>query len=138
MKIGIVFENKDEIVSKYKSYPVETLYHWREPDEINALSDSLQKIGHEVELIAGAETLMASIDVGKKFDLIWNLSVGVISRSRTAIVPAILEHAESAVFWRGPCFKIIFTKQAILEALSIAAEHSNTRMDRGQGNERYT
>ena len=90
LKIGILFEKESDIMSN-PSASVETHYHWREAEEVEAVATSLQALGYEVDLIGTLDNLLARWKQDKLPEFIWNLSVRTTSRNRTALAPAILE-----------------------------------------------
>ncbi|BAY86928.1 D-alanine--D-alanine ligase A [Calothrix parasitica NIES-267] len=90
LKIGILFENKSDIMSN-PSASVETHYHWRETEEVEAVATNLKALGHDVDLIGTLDNLLERWKDNQLPEFIWNLSVRTTSRNRTALAPAILE-----------------------------------------------
>ncbi len=89
-KIGILFESQSDIMSN-PSASVETHYHWRETEEVEAVATNLQQLGYEVDLIGTLDALLEKWRQNQLPEFIWNLSVRTTSRNRTALAPAILE-----------------------------------------------
>ena len=90
LKIGILFENQSDIMSN-PSASVETHYHWRETEEVEAVATHLKALGHDVDLIGTLDNLLEKWKDNQLPEFIWNLSVRTTSRNRTALAPAILE-----------------------------------------------
>ncbi|NJR17824.1 MAG: D-alanine--D-alanine ligase [Calothrix sp. CSU_2_0] len=69
-----------------------THYHWRELAEVEAVTASLIALGYQVDKIGNLDVLLQRYRNFQQLpDFVWNLSVGVVSRNRTALAPAILE-----------------------------------------------
>ena len=90
LKIGILFEQQSDIMSN-PSASVETHYHWRETEEVEAVATNLKQLGYEVDLIGTLDALLEKWRQNQLPEFIWNLSVRTTSRNRTALAPAILE-----------------------------------------------
>lgn len=91
IKIGLLFESQADIMSLPNATEA-THYHWRELEEVEAVAESLTALGHQVDKIGTLNALLKlSSNVKELPDFVWNLSVGVVSRNRTALAPAILE-----------------------------------------------
>lgn len=90
-KIGLLFEKEKDILNSQNYDQIDTLYHWREPEEIDAVSDALEKLGCDVQHIGTLDQLLEFWKQGQTIDLAWNLSVRTLSRNRTALAPALLE-----------------------------------------------
>jgi D-alanine-D-alanine ligase len=88
MKIGLLFERQTDLMSAPGASEV-THYHWREPEEVEAIAQALTSLGHEVDRIAPLDALLTRVN--NPPDLVWNLSVRAQSRNRTALAPALLE-----------------------------------------------
>jgi D-alanine-D-alanine ligase len=69
----------------------ETHYHWREPEEVEAVAAQLTALGHTVDRIGTLDALLERWRSNQLPDFVWNLSVRALSRNRTALAPAILE-----------------------------------------------
>ncbi len=89
-KIGLLFESQLDLLTDSNASEA-THYHWREPAEVEAVAQALQDLGYQVELIGSVDRLLDNWCQGQLPEFVWNLSVRALSRSRTAIAPAILE-----------------------------------------------
>lgn len=90
LAIGLLFETRQAILEKHKDKAEALLYHWREPEEVKAVAAALAALGHGVTAIESLDQLLAC-RFQQHWDLVWNLSVGALSRNRTALAPALLE-----------------------------------------------
>lgn len=89
LNITIVYESKSYILSKFTGSE-DYLYHWREDDEIFAIKDALIELGHDITLCDGLEEFLVHNN-NFSIDLVWNLSIRVKSRNRTALGSSLFE-----------------------------------------------
>ena len=91
--VGILYEFESDIEGEARDVPFDpkTHYHWREPEEIEAVSTTLVDSGFQVVRIGPVSELLKRHHDGTVPDLIWNLSIRSGTRSRTAISSAVLE-----------------------------------------------
>ncbi len=88
--IGLLYESKsDLLIAPHASES--THYHWRESAEVDAVTQALTELGYRLDQIGPVDQLLERWREGCLPDLVWNLSVRALSRSRTAIAPALLE-----------------------------------------------
>lgn len=104
LHVAIVYERREDLVSPGDAHGDETRYHWREPEEIEALRAAVEQQGHRVTLVAPLDAL---IEHRPRPDVVWNLSVRAHSRNRTVLAPALLE------LLRIPCVGPDATARAI-------------------------
>jgi D-alanine-D-alanine ligase len=90
VKIGLLFEHETDLMSS-PAATEETHYHWREPEEVEAVAGSLTALGYTVDRIGALDALLERWRSNQLPDFVWNLSVRALSRNRTALAPAILE-----------------------------------------------
>ncbi|MUG98459.1 D-alanine--D-alanine ligase [Scytonema sp. UIC 10036] len=88
--IGLLFELEADIMSDLTAKE-QTHYHWREPEEVEAVAESLTALGYKVDKIGTLNNLLERWRFNQLPDFVWNLSVRTLSRNRTALAPAILE-----------------------------------------------
>ena len=91
--IGIVLETKEEAM-QLENAAIENSYHWREPEEIETITETLSNLGFRVELIGSPFRLCRELNkyIGK-IDFILNLSVGFRKRFRLSLGPSLYELA---------------------------------------------
>lgn len=90
LSIGLLYETRQTIFYQHGDRPEDILYHWRESEEIEGVAGALESLGHDVTGIDSTAQLLNG-RLRDNFHLIWNLSVGALSRNRTALAPALLE-----------------------------------------------
>jgi D-alanine-D-alanine ligase len=71
-------------------------------ETVDALSDSLKKIGFETELIGNVFQLIESIAAGKRWDIVFNIAEGLYGDGRESAVPAILDQYKIPYVFSGP------------------------------------
>ncbi len=86
--VGLLFESRSDIEG-LPGYCEETHYHWREPEEVDAVEAALLKLGFDTHRLGPIEALLQN-DISH-VDCVFNLSVRTLSRNRTALGSAILE-----------------------------------------------
>jgi len=93
--VGLLYDSRQDITDFVHSLPGnihhDFIYHWREPEEIQAITVALMQLGYEVIDIGSLENFIEKKKSFKHIDLIWNVSIRAISRNRTALAPALLE-----------------------------------------------
>lgn len=88
--IGLLFESQADLLTDAQASE-DTHYHWREPAEVEAVTQALTRLGYQVDQIGSVERLLERWRQDALPEFVWNLSVRALSRSRTAIAPALLE-----------------------------------------------
>ncbi|MDH4211734.1 MAG: D-alanine--D-alanine ligase [candidate division WOR-3 bacterium] len=107
--IGIVLEVREDADREKKEHQtIDHFYHWREPHEIAAIQQAIEKLGFATVIIGTPEVLVNALDKFKrKIDFIFNLSVGFISRFRMALAPSLYELARIPYSGADPYTKFI-------------------------------
>ena len=82
--IGIVLETKADALKT--GLPLDQLYHWREPEEIEAICEAVKSLGF-IPVLLGTPEQVAERTSRPDVDYILNLSVGFESRYRLATGP---------------------------------------------------
>lgn len=95
MHVAILFERQSDLMSAPQAVET-THYHWREPEEVEAIAAALTELGHQVTYLSPLDALLELWRDRPEAlpDLVWNLSVRAQSRSRTALAPAVLEQLQ--------------------------------------------
>jgi len=87
MKIGIIFDLKDDYNLKNTAFCDFTCL-----EEVMILANILSEMGHKVKLFQGVDIVLKSAEyIKNSLDVVINLTEGHKSRSREALVPALLE-----------------------------------------------
>lgn len=88
--IGIVLETRED-ASVQGVADLNALYHWREPDEIEAITEAVEAAGHKAVILGTPETLCRDLSALRSIDFIFNLSVGFSTRWRLSRGPNLYE-----------------------------------------------
>lgn len=89
LSIGLVYDLRDEYLAQ--GYSEEQVAEFDSAATIEALEQTLRKLGHRPERIGNGLALAAQLAAGRRWDLVFNISEGLWGRSREAQVPALLE-----------------------------------------------
>lgn len=115
-RIGIVLER--ECDTKEVKRPKDQLYHWRVPEEIDAITKSLESLGFETLLIGTPKDFLHQWHQLKdQVDFIFNLSVGFITRFRLAQGPMLYETVGIPYSGADPYTKMITQNKHVFKAL---------------------
>lgn len=88
--IGVVLETKEDAQNTGITN-LDHLYHWREPEEIEAITNAIQFLGFETVILGAPSTVARDSSRLKKVDFIFNLSVGFSTRFRLSLGPSLYE-----------------------------------------------
>lgn len=92
LRVGLLYETEAAIRAAHPEIGDSArLYHWREPEEIEAVSAALQELGCSVDDVGDLHNLLHAWRKSDLPDVVVNLSVRALSRNRTALAPALLE-----------------------------------------------
>lgn len=111
-----MLETRDDAVTTGNEN-LDSLYHWREPEEIAAMIDVIQSLGFET-LILGTPAKVCS-EAGtlkQRVDFIFNLSVGFQSRFRLALGPALYELSGVPYSGADPYTKMISQNKQVMKS----------------------
>ncbi len=89
MKIGLVYDLRKEYLEM--GFSDEETAEFDSEETVNALSQALQDLGHEVIRIGHVYELTRCLALGEKWDMVFNLAEGLHGRNREAQAPALLE-----------------------------------------------
>ncbi|MEJ5375792.1 MAG: D-alanine--D-alanine ligase [bacterium] len=89
MKIGITYDLREQYLAL--GYGEEETAEFDQPQTIQAIQETLQELGHFVKSIGNAQSLMAHLLAGERWDLVFNIAEGLRGFGREALVPALLE-----------------------------------------------
>jgi D-alanine-D-alanine ligase len=71
-------------------------------ETVDALADSLKKMGHETEEVGNAFQLIEALAAGKRWDMVFNIAEGLYGDGRESVVPAILDQYKIPYVFSGP------------------------------------
>jgi D-alanine-D-alanine ligase len=89
MKIGLTYDLRSEYLAD--GYGEEETAEFDRDDTIDALVKTLGDLGHEVERIGHARSLIQHLAAGRRWELVFNIAEGLHGIGREAQVPAILD-----------------------------------------------
>lgn len=89
MRIGLTYDLRRDYLAL--GFSEEEAAEFDSEETINALTQTLGELGHEVLQIGNIYALVRELSRGRRWDLVFNICEGVYGRSREAQVPAVLE-----------------------------------------------
>ena len=114
--IGIVLETREDALSLGR--PLEQLYHWREPEEIEAVTSALGALGFVPRLLGTPAQVARALDkVVAEVDFVFNISVGFVTRYRLALGPALYEVAGLPYSGADPYGKLVSQNKQLIYGL---------------------
>jgi len=119
MRVGITFDLRSEYLAE--GYDEQETAEFDRADTIDAIADALQQLGHVVDRIGRAKTLVRRLAAGDAWDLVFNICEGLRGMGREAQVPAILETFEIPYTFADPlvmsvCLQKELTKLIVAQA----------------------
>jgi len=90
-------------------------------ETVDALDNSLKKMGYETELIGNAFQLIEALAKGNKWDLVFNIAEGLYGDGRESVVPAILDQYRIPYIFSGPVIMGISLNKHIAKLVVEAA-----------------
>lgn len=100
MKIGLTFDLRSWYIDR--GYSMEETAEFDKADTIDALEQSLNKMGYETEQVGNVFQLIEALSKGKKWDLVFNICEGLYGDGRESVVPAILDQYKIPYVFSGP------------------------------------
>jgi D-alanine-D-alanine ligase len=71
-------------------------------ETVDALDESLRKMGYETEQIGNPFQLIEALASGKRWDLVFNIAEGLYGDGRESVIPAILDQYRIPYVFSGP------------------------------------
>jgi D-alanine-D-alanine ligase len=100
MKIGLTFDLRSWYIDR--GYSMEDTAEFDKQDTVDALEDSLRKMGYETEQVGNAFQVIESLASGKRWDLVFNIAEGLYGDGRESVIPAILDQYRIPYVFSGP------------------------------------
>lgn len=101
MLAGITYDLRDHY--RALGFPEEDVAEFDSIATINAIDDTLKKLGFETERIGAVTRLAEMLVRGRKWDFIFNIAEGVYGIGREAQVPAICDAYRIPYTFSDPC-----------------------------------
>jgi D-alanine-D-alanine ligase len=100
MKVGLTFDLRSWYIDR--GYSLDETAEFDKQETVDALEDSLKKMGHETEPIGNTFQLIEALAAGKRWDLVFNIAEGLYGDGRESVVPAILDQYKIPYVFSGP------------------------------------
>ena len=100
MKFGITYDLRSWYLDR--GFSMEETAEFDKQETVDALRESINKMGHETELIGNAFQLIGALSAGKKWDIVFNIAEGLYGDGRESVVPAILDQYKIPYVFSGP------------------------------------
>jgi D-alanine-D-alanine ligase len=89
MRIGFTYDLRSDYLAE--GYGEEETAEFDQPGTIEAIEGALQTLGHEVDLIGHARSLVERLARGDRWELVFNICEGLRGAARESQVPALLD-----------------------------------------------
>jgi D-alanine-D-alanine ligase len=100
MKIGLTFDLRSWYIDR--GYSMEDTAEFDKQETVDALDDSLRKMGYETEQIGNAFQIIEALASGKRWDLVFNIAEGLYGDGRESVIPAMLDQYKIPYVFSGP------------------------------------
>src|SRR5512133_954834 len=100
MKIGLTYDLRSWYIDR--GYSMDETAEFDKQETVDALENSLKKMGHETEAIGNAFQLIEALAKGKRWDMVFNIAEGLYGDGRESVVPAILDQYKIPYVFSGP------------------------------------
>lgn len=115
LRIGLLLETRQD--AEALGCDLGHVYHWREPEEIEAIRDAVSRAGCEPVTIGTPEQLAAKPGLRHGIDFVFNLSVGFLTRYRLARGPALCSLLNLPYSGADPYTKMVSQNKPLMKAL---------------------
>lgn len=119
MKIGLTYDLKGAYLAA--GYAAEAVAEFDSEETIQALIESLERLGHKAVRIGNLFALVKQLSSCQTWDLVFNLAEGLHGRSREAQVPALLEAYGIPYTFSDPLTLAVCLDKAVSKRLVRAA-----------------
>ena len=100
MLIGLTYDLREEYLRM--GYSEEETAEFDKEDTIEAIEDSLHKLGHQTQRIGHLRQLMTALLKGDRWEMVFNICEGMHGIGREAQVPALLDAYQIPYVFSGP------------------------------------
>ncbi|MBN1796654.1 MAG: ATP-grasp domain-containing protein [Sedimentisphaerales bacterium] len=120
MLIGLTYDLRSEYLAQ--GYSVDDVAEFDSDHTIDAIENTIRKLGHRTDRIGNAKSLCSRLVTGDRWDLVFNIAEGLYGRSRESQVPAILELYDIPYTLSDPLVCAITLDKALSKKLIQAAK----------------
>jgi D-alanine-D-alanine ligase len=100
MKVGLTFDLRSWYIDR--GYSMDETAEFDKQETIDALDESLRKMGYETEQVGNSFQLIEALASGKQWDLVFNIAEGLYGDGRESVIPAILDQYRIPYVFSGP------------------------------------
>jgi D-alanine-D-alanine ligase len=119
MKIGLTYDLRRDYAAM--GFSEEDIAEFDTDATVDALAETLAKLGHEVERVGNVFALAPRLCAGETWELVFNLCEGLFGRSREAQVPALLEAYQIPYAFSDPLTLAVTLDKAVAKQIVRAA-----------------
>jgi D-alanine-D-alanine ligase len=119
MKIGLTFDLRSWYIDR--GYSMDETAEFDKKETVDAIENSLNAMGYETELIGNTFQLIDALAVGKRWDIVFNISEGLYGDGRESVVPAILDQYKIPYVFSGPLIMGLSLNKHIAKLVAGAA-----------------
>jgi D-alanine-D-alanine ligase len=119
MKVGLTFDLRSWYIDR--GYSMDETAEFDKQETVDALSESLNKMGHETESIGNAFQLIEALAGGKRWDMVFNIAEGLYGDGRESVVPAILDQYKIPYVFSGPVIMGLSLNKHLAKVIVAAA-----------------
>jgi D-alanine-D-alanine ligase len=100
MKVGLTYDLRSWYIDR--GYSMDDTAEFDKQETVDALINSLIKMGHEAEPVGNAFQLIEALAAGKRWDIVFNIAEGLYGDGRESVVPAVLDQYKIPYVFSGP------------------------------------
>jgi D-alanine-D-alanine ligase len=100
MKIGLTFDLRSWYIDR--GYSLDETAEFDKQETVDALDESLRKMGYETEQVGNSFQIIDALSAGKRWDLVFNIAEGLYGDGRESVIPAILDQYKIPYVFSGP------------------------------------
>lgn len=100
MKIGLTFDLRSWYIDR--GYSMDDTAEFDKQETVDALDESLRKMGYETEQVGNSFQVIEALASGKRWDLVFNIAEGLYGDGRESVIPAILDQYRIPYVFSGP------------------------------------
>lgn len=100
MKVGLTYDLREDYLNN--GFSLEETAEFDKIETIEAIEQSLQKLGHEPERIGHSQSLMQKLSSGQRWDLVFNIAEGMYGLGREALIPCLLDSYQIPYTFSNP------------------------------------